>query len=144
MDSKKVYFTDNASQTISLGEKTADQIRNGGVIAFYGNLGSGKTTFVQGLAKGLSIKQRILSPTFIIVRSYTLYSNNFYHVDLYRIENSNNLSSIGLIEIFENKKNIIALEWADKIKDILPKKRIDIFIKNLDQNKREITILKHE
>ena len=63
-------------------------------MAFYGNLGSGKTTFIQGLALGLNIKRRIISPTFIIVRHYKLEKGNFYHTDLYRTQNVNDLFSV--------------------------------------------------
>jgi len=113
------------------------------IIALTGELGSGKTTFVQGLARGLGIKKRVLSPTFILMRQYAIrympYAN-FYHVDLYRVENEKDVRGLGLSEIWSNPENIVAIEWAEKIKKILPKKRIDIRFNYLNNNQRKITI----
>ena len=123
------------------------------IIALTGELGSGKTTFVQGLAKGLGIKKRVLSPTFIMMRQYSIINHkqslllrnkssiiNFYHIDLYRVENEKDVRGLGLSEIWSNPENIVAIEWADKIKKILPKKRIDIRFNYLNNNQRKITI----
>lgn len=101
------------------------------VIALYGDLGSGKTTFVQGLAKGLGIEEKIISPTFIIVRCYRIKNHesgimNFYHIDLYRVESEKDIEGLGLEEILQDSQSIIVIEWAEKLKNLLPKKRIDI------------------
>lgn len=103
------------------------------ILALIGELGAGKTTFVQGFAKGLGVKDKIISPTFIIIRQYP---TNFYHIDLYRV---NSFQELGLKEILENPDNIILIEWAEKIKD-LPKNTIKITIEKLDGDKRLITI----
>ncbi|MBI4089617.1 MAG: tRNA (adenosine(37)-N6)-threonylcarbamoyltransferase complex ATPase subunit type 1 TsaE [Candidatus Levybacteria bacterium] len=131
---EKVFITNNYLETQNLGKESARNIlEKNRVIALYGDLGSGKTTFVQGLAKGLGIKKRIISPTFIIVRKYELRIKNhesriinFYHIDLYRIENEKDVESLGIEEILNDSQNIVAIEWAEKIKKLLPKKRIDI------------------
>ncbi|PJC54403.1 MAG: tRNA (adenosine(37)-N6)-threonylcarbamoyltransferase complex ATPase subunit type 1 TsaE, partial [Candidatus Levybacteria bacterium CG_4_9_14_0_2_um_filter_35_21] len=115
------------------------------------------TTFVQGFAKGLKIKKRLISPTFIILRTYKIRLKtknlklktsvqevkNFYHVDLYRIQNGEDIREIGLDEIIENGNDIVAIEWAEKLGYLLPKKRIDIYFKSQDDT-REITINKNE
>lgn len=144
--------TKSAQETQALGEKIANNLsfdklssRKGRVIALYGELGSGKTTFLQGLAKGLGIRERILSPTFIMMRTYPITDHqspitDFYHVDLYRIEDEKDIEGLGLEEIWSDPKNIIAIEWAEKIKKILPKKRIDIHFKYLKNNGREIRV----
>ena len=144
MVNEEIFITESFEETRSLGENFARKIRNGDFLAFYGNLGSGKTTFIQGLAKGLGIKRRIISPTFIIVRSYKLQKGNFYHIDLYRIHNLYDLSTLGMDEITEDSKSIIALEWAEKMDTFIPQKRIDIIFDNLGEDKRKIKILKHE
>lgn len=141
--------TKSAQETQKLGEKIANQLiikRQPLIIALTGELGSGKTTFLQGLAKGLGIKERILSPTFIMMRQYPLVINHqpsiisFYHIDLYRVEDEKDIEGLGLEEIWSDPENIIAIEWAEKIKKILPKKRIDIHFKYLKDDKREIKV----
>ncbi|MBI5465102.1 tRNA (adenosine(37)-N6)-threonylcarbamoyltransferase complex ATPase subunit type 1 TsaE, partial [Candidatus Gottesmanbacteria bacterium] len=111
------------------------------VLALYGELGSGKTTFVQGLAQGLKIKKRIISPTFVFIRPYAISHKQytFYHIDLYRIEKLEDTRGLGLEEILDNPTNIIAIEWAEKIGNILPKKRIDVKFEILGENGRRIT-----
>jgi len=108
------------------------------VIALRGDLGGGKTTFLQGLAKGLGIKKRVLSPTFNIFRKY----DNFYHFDCYRIEKSEEISSLGFEKIISNPKNIVAIEWAEKIEDILPKDAIWIKFSFVDEDSRSIDFLR--
>jgi len=115
------------------------------IIALYGDLGSGKTTFLQGLAKGLGVKRRVISPTFVFVKEYPIFKKenlaaNFYHIDLYRIEKLKEALHLGLQEMFADKKAIVVVEWAGKIKKMLPKKRIDIFFSYLGPNKRKIVI----
>lgn len=136
-------ITKSAQETAKLGEKLANNLKNGAVVCLYGELGSGKTVFVQGLAKGLGLKERILSPTFVMVRQYQVQSakciaHKFYHVDLYRIENEKDIEGLGLEEIWDDPQNLVAIEWAEKIKEILPKKRIDVHFNYLNENDRKI------
>lgn len=105
-----------------------------------GDLGAGKTSFVQGLAKGLGINQPIVSPTFILMRSY----NNLYHLDLYRLEGelSMEIENLGLQDLWGKKGNIVVIEWAEKIRELLPKKTIWIDFQDLGEDKRKISIKK--
>ena len=144
MIKEDTYITNKKEETIFLGEKYAQSVKPGQIILFYGNLGSGKTTFIQGLAKGLGIKRRIISPTFIIVRHYSLSKGNFYHIDLYRTEDNLDILGLGIDEILSDKDNIVSIEWAEKLKDFLPKERTEIHFKYIDENKREVKILKYE
>ena len=144
MDKEEVYITKGSEETKNLGQLFAKRLKNKEFIALYGNLGSGKTTFIQGLAKGLGIKRRIISPTFIIIRSYKLDKKNFYHIDLYRTKSINDLLSVGLDEIIQKRSSIIALEWAEKMEGLLPKKRTELYFKYIDENTREIKIKKYE
>jgi len=128
----------------------ADKLKDSGVIALYGELGSGKTTFVKGFLKGLGVHKRIVSPTFVFIREYRAHTNQhghrheltrrIYHVDLYRIEKPEDTRGLGLEEILSDPKNIIAIEWAEKIKDLLPKKRIDIFFKYVNETTRKVRL----
>ena len=143
-------ITKSAEETKRLAESLAKKLKGGGVLCLYGELGSGKTTFVQGLAEGLGIKKRVLSPTFVLMRSYEFRpdgltkkpvgSIQFYHVDLYRINNSQEAEMLGLQEIFNNPQNIVAIEWAERIKDILPPKRTEVYFEHIDENTRRIKV----
>ena len=89
-----------------------------------GELGAGKTAFVQGFYNGLKIKKRVMSPTFILVRRSALRHTRFsnaYHMDAYRIKNPRELSALGFKEMINDPKNIVLIEWADKIRRALPK-----------------------
>lgn len=134
----KVFITDTFEETQKLGKDFAKVLEKGDVVCLYGDLGSGKTTFVQGLAEGLGVKNRIISPTFVIVRSYELGVVSFYHIDLYRIENEKDIEGVGIEEIINNKNNIVVIEWAEKLKNFLPKKRIDVNFSYEDESRRKI------
>ena|ERR1700722_5310004 len=140
-------ITSNYKETQEIGFDFAKQLKGGEVLALYGDLGSGKTTFMQGLSKGLGITRNIISPTFIIMRSYKtglkikdLRLKNLYHVDLYRIESENDVDGLGLLELMHQPENIVAIEWPDKIENILPENRINIYFAYLEGDKREIRI----
>ncbi|MCH7730753.1 tRNA (adenosine(37)-N6)-threonylcarbamoyltransferase complex ATPase subunit type 1 TsaE [Patescibacteria group bacterium] len=152
-------LTKSAEETKEFGKKIATDlirnqaagIRNNGLtLALTGELGSGKTTFVQGFAYGLGIKQRIISPTFILVRRYdiklsTLNSqlSTFYHVDLYRLEEKVEVEvrNLGIDEFWKNPENIIAIEWAEKIRSVVPKNATWIEFENMGKDKRKITVI---
>lgn len=135
-----------SSTTLKLERKKAV------VILLYGDLGGGKTTFLQGFAKGLAIRQKVLSPTFVIMKKFPLsYKgnnrvicaiNNFYHFDCYRINESKEILELNFREIINNPQNIIAIEWPEKIKKYLPKNYIKIKFEFIDNNTRNINILK--
>src|SRR3989344_6734318 len=113
------YITNSEEETIKLAKDLAKNFK-GRIIALTGPLGAGKTTFVKGFAKGLGIKDNIISPTFVLIRQH----RSFYHVDLYRVDD---FKDLGLEEILSNKNNIVLIEWAEKIKKILSKKKIFFF-----------------
>lgn len=136
-------------QTVQIGRNLARAIlksrplKGAVVLALVGNLGGGKTTFLQGLAKGLGIKEKITSPTFVIMKRFNLAclpAGNFYHLDCYRIQKSKDILDLGFKKIISGPKNIVAIEWADKIKKILPRKTIWINFKFVDNKTRKIVI----
>lgn len=144
----KVFITSSSKETQKLARDFAKNLQGGDVVALYGDLGSGKTTFIQGLAKGLGIKKRIISPTFVIVRFYELQAQKsklkslepgtFCHIDLYRTESAHDLRGLGLEDILNDSSNIIAIEWAEKLKSLMLEKRIDVEFLYEKNNSRKI------
>ncbi|MFA5131678.1 MAG: tRNA (adenosine(37)-N6)-threonylcarbamoyltransferase complex ATPase subunit type 1 TsaE [Patescibacteria group bacterium] len=136
--------TNNEKETYDLGCKLASQLKGGEFLALCGDLGAGKTKFLQGLAYGLGVKGRVNSPTFNILKLYRTNSTQeikrFCHIDTYRLHSEKDLLSLGINELIEDPATVIAVEWAEKIKKIWPKKTIVISIKHLAENKREISI----
>ncbi|PIR43980.1 tRNA (adenosine(37)-N6)-threonylcarbamoyltransferase complex ATPase subunit type 1 TsaE [Candidatus Wolfebacteria bacterium CG10_big_fil_rev_8_21_14_0_10_31_9] len=99
------------------------------VVALQGNLGAGKTTFTQGFLRGLGVKSKITSPTFVILKSYILnYKpyNRAYHLDAYRIKLMKEIIDLNWKEMISNPKNIILIEWPERISKIIPKNSIKI------------------
>lgn len=137
-------ITNSFEETQKLGLEFAKKVSDISVLALYGDLGSGKTTFIQGLAKGLGINKKIISPTFIIMRSYKVPAifkkRHFYHIDLYRIHNEDDVRELGLIELINDPDNLLAVEWPEKIIKLLPEKRFDLHFTYIDENKRKIII----
>ncbi len=137
----QILHTTTSAETQEVARQFAAGLQMGDIIVLRGNLGAGKTTFVQGLAQGLGITKRIISPTFVIIRTY----NNsvtvpFYHVDLYRLSGEQDIEATGLLEILEKKDSIVAIEWPEKMGSLLPEKRREVSFDYVDENKRKITI----
>ncbi len=137
MDSKEI-ITKSSQEMKKVGRVLAQEILSGNnknvlVIGLEGDLGSGKTTFVQGLAKGLGIKDKITSPTFVIIKKYSF----LYHIDCYRIKDKD-LLELDFNEIIKTPGNLIIIEWAERVKKILPKDTLWMKFEYLDKNKRRI------
>jgi len=133
----------NTDQTKSYAKEFVKQLPGRKVIALFGELGSGKTTFVQGLAQGLGIEKRVLSPTFVFQRSYDLKNKpfkRFHHLDLYRLVNLADAESIGIEEILAEKDSLIAIEWPEIIEKVLPKNTVKIRFKKISDSEREISV----
>jgi len=125
------------------------------VLALKGDLGSGKTAFVKCIAKELGIKEIVTSPTFVIIKNYSLQGRtlkrrstfhasrftNLVHVDAYRLESAKELKSLGWDEIIANPENLIAIEWAERVKSIIPKSAIWIEFEYIDERTRMIRIV---
>lgn len=135
-----LYKTDNPGKTKELARKIAGEFKDkGGVIFLKGELGAGKTTFVQGFAKGLSIEEKVISPTFVLVRQHTFSKDRtLFHIDLYRLSQTSS-KEVGLIDMVQNKLNIILIEWPENLKD-LPKPDLTITLKITSKNSREIQV----
>lgn len=144
MKSKKIV-SNSAKETKEIAAKTLKDLKNKRIISLEGELGGGKTTFVQGFAKAFGIT-KVKSPTFIIMRKYRIEIENsefknLYHFDAYRIGDSKEILQLGWEKITKDRKNIILVEWGDKIKEILPKDTLSIKFKFKKENIREIKIL---
>ncbi len=111
-----------------------ERSRRATIIALQGELGSGKTTFVQGFCKALGVRHGVTSPTFIIMRHHMAANKHIYHFDLYRIGNAKELGILGFKKIISNPESIVLIEWPEKIKKILPKNTIWI---NFEHGKKE-------
>ncbi|MDD2753299.1 MAG: tRNA (adenosine(37)-N6)-threonylcarbamoyltransferase complex ATPase subunit type 1 TsaE [Candidatus Portnoybacteria bacterium] len=145
------FITKNAGETQLLSGKILKELmaqrrrvaseasftRGALVLALQGELGAGKTTFIQGLAQALGIKEKILSPTFVIMKHFKIAASdwrpstslgvkfkNFYHMDCYRLEGGKDLEAFNFKEILKNKNNLVVIEWAERVKDILPEDTI--------------------
>jgi len=143
------FLTRDASQTKTAAKILAKEVLKTGlgntamVIGLVGDLGGGKTTFVQGFAEGLGIKEKVLSPTFIIMRKSQIPRSrfkNFYHIDCYRLYKAKEISELGFKKIIADPRNIVAVEWADKIKSLLPKNHLSIRFDFIDKNIRRIRL----
>ncbi len=170
-------ITENALTTQKIGRILAEEIvkshsgrKNALVIGLEGELGSGKTTFIQGMAKGLGLKEPMTSPTFVIMRRYQiplslrggrqrrptkqsrkitrglprpdlmsgLAMTSFFHIDCYRINQPKDLLDLDFKEILSHPRNIVVIEWAEKVKKILPANTLWIRFEHLGENKRRI------
>ncbi len=132
--------------TFELGKQIGMTAKSGEVYCLNGDLGTGKTVFTQGFAAGLNVSEQVNSPTFTILQEYTDGRLPFYHFDVYRLEESEEMEEIGYLDYFYGD-GVCLIEWADQIKELLPKERIEIQIKkdltkgfeyrNIDINRKE-------
>ena len=153
-------------ETYNLAKKFAKQLQGGEVLCLIGDLGAGKTAFTKGLAAGLGIKQIITSPTFVLMKVYS-FSSPFRkgrlggvkpprrsaavtlskrgtgllaHIDAYRLSGGEQLTAIGALDYLANPDWVTVIEWADRVRDIWPKKAVKIEFKVLQGDKREIKV----
>ncbi len=135
-------ITTSEKQTLALAKKIAGKLKGGEIIGLSGDLGAGKTVFVRGLAQGLGIKSRITSPTFVLMKIYKIKGKtkikNLVHIDAYRINSYRDITAIGVQEYFYRPDTVVVIEWAEKIKKILPAKTRYINIKHGQENIRKI------
>lgn len=154
---QKEFTTTSARQTQKLGGMLAKELKGGEIICLTGELGSGKTTFTQGFLKGLKIEGPYTSPTFVIMKHYHITHNiehtaknkkmshppssilhDAYHIDAYRIKSSDMLN-LGWEEIIADPGNVVIIEWADRIRDIIPDNAIWIEFSWIDEKRRKAT-----
>ncbi|WP_088106087.1 tRNA (adenosine(37)-N6)-threonylcarbamoyltransferase complex ATPase subunit type 1 TsaE [Halalkalibacter urbisdiaboli] len=128
--------TNSPEETTSLAEKLGQLLKAGDVITLEGDLGAGKTSFTKGLAKGLGVKRVVNSPTFTIIKEYK-GRLPLYHMDVYRMEDGG--EDLGLEEYFYGE-GVSVVEWASMIAEQLPDERLEITLRHLGEDKRELKI----
>ncbi len=139
---RKIYYSSSSLDTIEIGRKIGAKLRAGDVVAISGQLGTGKTVIVKGIAQALGIREDITSPTYTFVNSFH-GSVDLHHFDMYRINDPEEVEELGFFEYF-SPQSICVIEWADKVSGMLPGNEIEIWIeKDLkrDQDHRKIEVI---
>ncbi|MBI2045959.1 MAG: tRNA (adenosine(37)-N6)-threonylcarbamoyltransferase complex ATPase subunit type 1 TsaE [Parcubacteria group bacterium] len=147
---KAKHTTAHVLETGLVAEKFAKDLlkkrtlKHAAVIGLTGDLGAGKTTFVKAFARGLGIKETVVSPTFVLERVYKLPKtspfSHLVHIDAYRLKGAGELLGLGWDALIANPKNLIMIEWADNVAPILPQKTIHLFFSHKGGDKRNIEI----
>lgn len=139
----KQIKTGNFRDTQKAGENFARDLVAGDIVLLTGELGAGKTTFVQGLAGALGVKDRVISPTFMLVRKHRIRQpktaiKNVYHIDLYRLEGQLDIKSLGLDDMFADESGLFLIEWGEKHEGLVASKEVKIEV--VGDSERVITI----
>ena len=134
------FISNSLSDTKNLAFEFEKTLKGGEVVTLSGDLGAGKTTFTQSLALAMGIDEPITSPTFTLMNQYQGKKLKLYHFDMYRIEDIDEILETGLTEYFGNEDAVCVIEWAENIKPLLPKNKIEIQIEKLDENSRKFLI----
>ena len=132
------FITHSAEETEALGERLAQTLTGGEVVAYFGELGAGKTAFTRGLARGLGISMRVTSPTYTIVNEYSGGRLPLFHFDMYRLGSSEELFDIGW-EDYLARDGVVAVEWSENVTDALDG-AITVRIEKTAADERRITI----
>lgn len=136
-----VYETASGEETVELGRRIAAELPRRAAVLLIGNLGAGKTTLAKGIVSGLGVadEEDVSSPTFTLIHEYG--GGRVYHIDLYRLDRPEEIATLGLDEIFD-RDAVVLIEWGERFPGMMPAARIEIFLKTLDEERREITIQK--
>lgn len=136
-------ITKNSTETKKIAVKIGKRLQSGNILALEGDLGSGKTTFTQGLAKSLGVKTRVLSPTFTILRQYKISREKFKilnHLDCYRIAGASDLESLDITSLLSQPNSLTVIEWPERIIDLLPATTLKISFITLTGQQRKIIL----
>ena len=135
------WLTNGEQETVDLGASFAKtKLKLGDVVALIGELGSGKTRFIKGICSGLGVSEHVSSPSFTIVNEYASNIGKIFHFDFYRLASASELSEIGFDDYIYDE-GICLIEWADRVKDLLPSNRYDVLFTLGDSDTvREIVI----
>lgn len=129
---------DIAQEILTLAEE-----RGAFVIALHGDLGAGKTTLTQTLARELGVKETVISPTFVIMKRYPIthsHYKNLIHIDAYRLKNESELQKLGWEEILGSKENLIVIEWPERVPALIPENSVRIELEHSDEHTRTIVV----
>lgn len=140
------FLSNSIAETKAIGRQIAATLRGGDCVLLYGDLGAGKTALVKAMAEYFGVAEnRITSPTFTLLNLYKIKNSeikNLAHIDTYRLENEKELIEIGVEDYLGEQSTITFIEWPEKLKELLKNKKIiKIILKQVDNDKREITVL---
>lgn len=152
--SKSTKETQRIALQLAQEVSKSKSLRHATVIALVGELGAGKTVFIKGFARALGVKGPVNSPTFILIHPYKIPRKassrgernikygiqNLYHIDAYRIKTYKELISLGIKEIITDPRNVVLIEWAERVKQILPRGHIKVHIDHVDEKTRKLTV----
>ena len=135
-----VFRTASEEETIALGERLAGTLPRGATVLLIGNLGAGKTTLAKGIVQGLGAApaDEVASPTFTLIHEYGS-PPSVYHVDLYRLDRARDAATLGLDDLFESAA-VVLIEWGERFPELMPRDRIEIRLRALEGDEREIRI----
>ena len=135
-----VFRTASEEETIALGERLAHTLPSGAAVLLIGNLGAGKTTLAKGIVQGLGAApaEEVSSPTFTLIHEYGA-PPTVYHVDLYRLDSARDAATLGLDELFDSAAMVI-IEWGERFPELMPPDRIEIRLRALEGDEREIEV----
>jgi tRNA threonylcarbamoyladenosine biosynthesis protein TsaE len=142
----KRFFSNSEEETKRFGEKLAKEVLKKGpgeravVFGLVGELGAGKTTFIKGFGKGLGVKEEITSPSYVLLKRFKIRKGfkNFYHLDCWRLEKGRELLDLGFSDIYSSGKNVVVVEWAGKVRKIMPEDTSYIRFQMAGEEKRKI------
>lgn len=140
IDKNLTFITKSEEETRQVAENISKMLSSGDIVCFFAEMGAGKTIFTQGLCRGLGFEGYVNSPSYIIMNSYKAKDYTIYHYDLYRIGSSDELYELGFYDFLGKDGNICIVEWAELAEAELPEKHIEIKIKILSSDKREISV----
>ena len=136
----QTFISHSEEDTVICGARFAKSLRRGDTVALYGQLGSGKTRFIQGICKGLGVLEHVASPTFTIVNEYSAGDLRIYHFDFYRMTSLREIHDVGFEE-YTAGDGICLIEWAEKAQELLPAERYDVRLElGPAEHTREIVI----
>lgn len=133
------FQTYTTEQTIELGKKIGEKLTPGSVIAMEGTLAAGKTTITKGIAEALGVTDTVTSPTFTLISEYE-GKIPLYHMDVYRLDSTEDFLNLGVEDIIYNGKGVSIIEWSEKVRSVLPKQTITLRLEPKDDGSRTITI----
>ena len=134
----QIRETESEEETIEFGRELALRLPRRCVVLLIGNLGAGKTTITKGIVEGLgaALPDEVSSPTFTLIHQY---SENVYHIDLYRLETAAEVATLGLDEIFD-REAVVLIEWGERFRELMPPEHVEVFLKTLEGDRRQISV----
>jgi tRNA threonylcarbamoyladenosine biosynthesis protein TsaE len=138
--SARRFETASEEETIAFGRQLASEFPKRVVVLLIGNLGAGKTTLAKGIVAGLGASsiEDVSSPTFTLIHEYGGEAR-VYHIDLYRLETTAEVATLGLDEIFD-REGVVLIEWGERFPELWPEERIEVHLRTIDEGRREITV----